>query len=185
MRYVVLVTFLLVGLSGCSDEESYPEFEVYSIAFGDGNMIPKRHTCFGDNISPPLAFDDYPEETDSFAIIMDEPEALGGPFTHWLIWGMRADEPVLTAEFAEDFVAENYPEQFEHIHIGPNSGGLTSYTGPCTDDGEIHTYRIRVFALKEGFILYPEEVDSASDLKSAMNGKIVGMGELTGIYIDN
>jgi len=65
-----------------------PEFVLSSSAFNDGRPIPARHTCDGDDVSPPLAWLRVPDEARSFALIVDDPDAPGGTFTHWLAWGI-------------------------------------------------------------------------------------------------
>jgi phosphatidylethanolamine-binding protein (PEBP) family uncharacterized protein len=63
------------------------ELALTSTAFEDGQAIPRRHTCEGDDLSPPLAWSGQPPETKSFALVADDPDAPGGTFTHRLAWG--------------------------------------------------------------------------------------------------
>jgi Raf kinase inhibitor-like YbhB/YbcL family protein len=64
-------------------------FGLRSTAFGDGEVIPRRHTCEGEDVSPPLSWTDPPEGTRSLALVVDDPDAPGGTFTHWLAWDLE------------------------------------------------------------------------------------------------
>jgi hypothetical protein len=184
MRQITWLALIGLVLLGCDEEETYPAFEVYSAAFSYGEMIPLRHTCFGDNISPPLVFNDVPADVETYAIIMDDPDALGGTYTHWMIWGIPKEMMIIGEDFAEDATAEQNPDDWDHIHLGPNSGGDVGYSGPCPPEGEEHRYFFKVYALDSDLDLVPDDVETISDLKSAMDGRIVGLGELMGIYAD-
>src|SRR6266508_1904857 len=88
-----------------------------STAFEDGEATPRRHTCDGDDLSPPLAWGGQPPETQSLALVVDDPDAPGGTFTHWLAWGFDA----ATSELAE---GEAAPTE------GRNDFGANGYRGP-------------------------------------------------------
>lgn len=143
-------------------------FSVTSSAFTEGNAIPKRYTCDGENISPDLAWTGVPEGTQSFAIIVDDPDAPSKTWVHWIVYNMPATITQLsggvnTAQFA----------------TGLNDFGNTQYGGPCPPSG-IHRYRFTVYALD---ILLPKEAGiSKQKLLALMDGHILAQNILTGVY---
>jgi len=176
LRIAAALAFVVSGAATACDGERYPPIEVTSVAFGDEQTIPLRHTCDGANISPPLTFDGAPDQTVSYAVIMDEPEAVGGKFTHWLLWGIPA---------GSGFVGEGLPQVESpggSMLQGTNDGASLGYTGPCPgdEDTEQHRYVIRVYALDRNL-----ELAAGANRKSlgrAMEGNIVGFGKLVGFY---
>jgi Raf kinase inhibitor-like YbhB/YbcL family protein len=143
------------------------------MAFGEGETIPKRHTCDGDNISPPLSFADAPEETKGFAVIMEDLDSPLEDFVHWVIWGIPASMGILN---------ENQDQNTQGTVIqGTNSDNEVGYYGPCPPDGEEHSYVFKVYALDEN-ILDLREDSTKDDLQKRMKKHIVGKGELTGVY---
>src|SRR5919201_4155538 len=94
------------------------EFALSSSAFRSGEPIPARHGCDGDDVSPPLAWSGVPAEARSLALVVDDPDAPGGTFTHWLAWGI---DP------SSDGLREGEPAPVE----GRNDFGMTGYRGPC------------------------------------------------------
>ena len=90
--YLILmlsVCFLL--FSGCEEKEKIQSMEITSPAFENGKQIPKKYTVMGENISPPLNFSGVPKGAKSLVIIMDDPDAPGKTFTHWLVWNIPAN----------------------------------------------------------------------------------------------
>src|SRR6266536_2438083 len=98
------------------------EFELRSDAFGDGEPIPARYTCEGEDVSPPLAWTGVPEGAVSLALICDDPDAPSGTFTHWVAWGIDPS----TGGLAE---GQSAPRE------GPNGFGSGGYRGPCPPPG--------------------------------------------------
>lgn len=105
-----------------------------SNAFNEGEKIPERYTCKGLDINPQLVWDDVPAETKSFALIMDDPDAPVGLWTHWMVKNIAPDRRV---------IEEQTVPGIEVI----NSGGRKSYHGPCPPSGT-HRYYFRLYALK-------------------------------------
>ena len=98
------------------------EFALESSAFENAQAIPSRHTCEGEDVSPPLRWMNAPEGTRSLALVLDDPDAPGGVFTHWLGWGL---DP------AAGGLGEGEPAPGE----GRNDFGTTGYRGPCPPAG--------------------------------------------------
>ena len=165
---------ILLGIVACGcGEDEYPEFEVQSIAFAHGDTIPERHTCDGDHISPPLSFSDYPVETLSFAIIMEDPDAPLPPYVHWVAWGI----PASLSFVSED--QNNSPQP--GISQGVNDKDESQYYGPCPPENDEHRYVFHVYALDVEDVNIRED-STKKNLQDAMDGHIVGKGELMGLY---
>ncbi len=147
--------------------------KISSPAFENGGTIPSKYTCDGLDISIPLVFEDVPENAQSLALIMDDPDAPMGIFVHWVIYNMPA-----TLEGLPEGIP-NEPYLSEGIRQGVNSFGNIGYGGPCPPNGA-HRYMFKLYALD-----IPLEVDaglSKHDLLAVMNGHVIAGAELMGIY---
>ncbi len=164
---------LLAFSAGCADEE-LPSFRLGSLAFGEGEPIPSRHGCEGDDISPPLTFVGYPEETVAFAVEMIDRDALSGEGVRWLIWNISADVP---------YVEEGVPavERPDGAVQGANAEGSVGYLGPCPLEGEEHEIAIRAWALEEPLDLSPGA--GKRELRRAAEKRAVALGRLSGTYL--
>ena len=138
---------------------------ITSSAFEHNGRVPVKYTCNGKNTSPPLAIEDIPPGTESLAIIVDDPDAPGRTFVHWLIWDISP-----TGELAENTAPGTQ---------GRNDFGKSAYGGPCPPSGT-HRYFFRVYAL--GTTLGIAEGSSRADLERAMKGHVLAEAELIGLY---
>jgi Raf kinase inhibitor-like YbhB/YbcL family protein len=141
--------------------------ELRSAAFDHGRLIPRRHTCDGEDLLPPLAWSDLPPGTVSLALIVDDPDAPGGTFTHWLAWGI---DPA--GSLAE---GERAPRE------GRNDFGAVGYRGPCPPPRRgRHRYFFRIFALAQK----PELAAGASrsELERALAPHLLAYADLVGSY---
>jgi Raf kinase inhibitor-like YbhB/YbcL family protein len=112
-----------------------------SSAFSDGEVIPKRFTCDGENLSPPLHWSDAPQGTRSFVILCDDPDAPAGVWRHWAVYDLPAERTDL-AEGAGGRGGRNGLRQ------AVNDFGVAAYGGPCPPHGHgRHHYRFRLLAL--------------------------------------
>jgi Raf kinase inhibitor-like YbhB/YbcL family protein len=142
--------------------------ELTSSAFAGGQPIPQRHSCEGEDLSPPLSWTGVPEGAASLALIVDDPDAPRGTFTHWLGWGL---DPVVGG--LEE--GEAAPEE------GRNDFGVTGYRGPCPPPGHgPHRYFFRLHALADELELEPGA--GRADLEQALAGRSVSVAELMGTY---
>jgi len=139
--------------------------KIRSIAFSQNGHIPPKYTCEGENVNPPLDVSNVPENTKSLALIMEDPDAPSGTFTHWLMWNFQPNE----------VITEGNTPGVEGI----NSFGKLGYGGPCPPNGA-HRYYFRVFALDSKLDLLPG-VDKKALLK-AMEGRILETSELMAYY---
>ncbi len=147
---------------------------VSSPALKDGGRIPARYTCQGQDISPPLSWSDPPAGTQSFAIIVDDPDAPAGTFTHWVIYNIPAGSRSMPE------AVPTQPQLADGTRHGRNDSGDTGYYGPCPPPGKPHRYQFTVYALGRMLNLAPGA--SKKHLLSTMQGHILTQGRLTGIY---
>lgn len=145
-----------------------------STAFKEGERIPSRYTCEGQDISPQLSWKGAPEETKSLALIMDDPDAPGGIFTHWVIFNLPPDNQGLPEAFPP---ITQLPSGALH---GRNSFGRSGYGGPCPPPGRPHHYRFTLYALDKQLGLRAGV--SREQLLEAIQGHILAQAQLTGIY---
>jgi len=155
-------------------EESMP-FELTSSAFKQGEPIPIQYSCDGEDISPPLAWSDPPEGTQSLTLIMDDPDAPAGTWDHWILFNIPADIRKLT----EDAQIEGKNQDPDTIFVGGNSWGRSNYGGPCPPGGT-HRYFFKLYAVDTTISLLPGA--SKRELLSAMEGHILAETELMGTY---
>jgi len=143
------------------------KIKVTSSAFQEGGNIPSKFTCDGSDASPPLQIADVPSGAKSLVLIVDDPDAPGGLFTHWLAWNI----PPQTGSIAEGSAPKGVQ--------GANDFGKSGYRGPCPPPGT-HRYSFKVFALNRELELRSDAKRSQVD--AAMKGHVVGQGELIGRY---
>ena len=150
------------------------EFEVKSDAFAPGGAIPAVHTCDGESTSPELNWPEPPPRALSFAVIMDDPDAPGGAFTHWVLYNLLN----WTRDVPE--ALEKVKQPASGGFQGVNDFGDIGYGGPCPPPGESHRYRFTVYAVAR--LINLQAGASKEELLSAMAGRIVGQAELVGTY---
>jgi Raf kinase inhibitor-like YbhB/YbcL family protein len=146
---------------------------IRSPAFKNGERIPPTYTCDGENISPPLSWSGTPRETKTYALIMDDPDAPAGVFTHWVIFDIPAGSSNLQEKIPAGGTLSNGAVQ------GRNSSGRIGYTGPCPPSGT-HRYVFHLYALDTQLSLQPGA--TKQDLLNAMEGHILAGAELTVLF---
>jgi len=145
-----------------------------SPVFQEGEDIPITYTCDGQDISPPLMWSDPSPETQSFALIMDDPDAPGGVFTHWLLFNLPTDN----RELPEAVPTHN--ELANGALQGTNGFGTIGYGGPCPPAGPAHHYRFTIYALDQSLDLVAGA--SRKQVIDAITGHILAWGQLTVMY---
>jgi Raf kinase inhibitor-like YbhB/YbcL family protein len=177
--FVLLSALLLIILliTSCSPAETPPAgltLSLSSTAFHDGSAIPDKYTGQGEDISPPLSWDEPPAGTKSLALIMDDLDTSGDKFTHWVLINVPADVRNLPE------AATTRLELLEGAVEGKNDFGETGYGGPRPPLGKVHRYRFSVYALD--IVLDLEVGVSKARILNAIKGHILAQGELIGIY---
>ena len=140
---------------------------ITSSAFAEGESIPAKYTCDGDDKSPPLSFAEVPSEAKSLALLVEDPDAPRGTFVHWAVLGIAPD----TGQAPEGSAPAGAKEL-------TNDFGRTGYGGPCPPSGT-HRYYFRLFALDAAELTSPS---SAKELRSALEGHVLEEAALMGRY---
>ena len=186
-RNLAITILLSVALAGCStgprplppqppvnqSPDQKNEIKVTSVAFQQGQPIPRQYTCAGVNISPPLEWSGLPKTAKTIAIVVNDPDAPGGSWIHWVLYNVPADNIgfVENVPMSETLKAGGFQ--------GKNDFGKIGYGGPCPPSGT-HRYFFKLYAvdaelpLKAG-ATWPE-------LEKALDDHVVGQGQLMGTY---
>jgi len=143
-------------------------------AFSNGGEIPKRYTCGGADLSPALSWNGVSPAAHSLALIVDDPDAPGGTWTHWLIWNIPAHLTALPEGVPAEDILENGARQ------GRNDFHRIGYGGPCPPPGKAHRYFFKLHALDTALDL--KAGASRKELDRAMKGHIVSQAEWMGTY---
>jgi hypothetical protein len=149
--------------------------ELTSDAFTNGQSIPAKYACTGKDISPALAWNEPPAGTQSFALIMDDPDAPGGTWVHWVLFNIPAD----TRDLSEDLPITGKNVDPNAIYVGNNSWGKAGYGGPCPPSGT-HRYYFKLYALDRTIDLLPGA--TRQQVLKEMEGHILAQAELMGTF---
>ena len=141
------------------------QLKITSTAFSEGGRIPMKYTCDGDNVNPPLTIEGIPANTKSLVLLVDDPDAPGGTWDHWVVWNI----PPLTE------ILENSVPGVQ----GMNDSKRQRYSGPCPPPGT-HRYFFKVYALDT--MLNLNSSSTKQVVEGAMKGHILAKGELMGRY---
>lgn len=168
MKRLTLLVFVLLYLLNYKIFAAN-NFTLDSSAFTQNAMIPVQYTCNGSNQSPPLSWHNAPEKTQSFALIVEDPDAPGGVWTHWILFNIPAKITSLDAGSPVPEGAAN----------GQNSWGGLGYRGPCPPIGA-HRYVFKLYALDKEIAV--GDVTIRDVILQAMTGHVIGSTELVGLY---
>jgi hypothetical protein len=187
MKRIIFLLLIVVLLSACASSTAEPAqvvddplameeavtIELTSPAFTHEAAIPERYTCVGEDISPALAWGEPPAGTQSFALIMDDPDAPGGTWVHWVLFNIPASARSLPETFPSDATLP------DGSMSGNSSFGGPGYGGPCPPSGT-HRYFFKLYALDE--MLAISAGATKGELEKAMVGHILATGELMGTF---
>lgn len=173
--FVLSATLMLVG-AGCSGSKSAnspsssaaaPQgpLTLTSSAFADGQAIPDKYTCSGQDFSPPVTFSNVPRNAVSLALIMEDTDT---PYDHWTLFNISPGQ----AGIAEGDVPPG--------SAGNTTGGKLGYEGPCPSDGKMHHYALSLYALKD--VVNLQDGASKEDVRKAFEGKVIAETKITGTY---
>ena len=175
MWFVLTILLTSCSATQTATPEADMSLELKSDAFVNGQSIPAKYSCVGKNISPALTWSDPPAGTQSFALIVDDPDAPVGTWVHWVLFNIPADERSLP----EDLPVTGKNVDPNAIYFGKNSSGNTRYDGPCPPSGT-HRYYFKLYALDSLVDLLPGA--TKDELLKAMQGHILAQGELMGTF---
>jgi Raf kinase inhibitor-like YbhB/YbcL family protein len=149
-------------------------FELKSGSFGANQSIPIRFTCDGEQVSPPLTWSGAPQNAAAFALIVEDPDAPRGTFTHWVLFNIpgnvdHLDEKVPRVQYRDDGAVQ-----------GNNDFGRTGYGAPCPPPGESHRYRFTLYALDVALHLQADA--SKQQVLAALQGHVLDQAQLVGTY---
>jgi len=152
--------------------------QLTSPAFEAGGTIPTPYTCTGDGTSPPLRWRDVPEGTRSLALVVDDPDAPRGTFTHWLL----ADLPPVPGDLPAQLDVRALAQRGGLTPVeGTNDFGTVGYGAPCPPRGDRpHRYQFRLYALDDALGL--ETGFTRDELAEALGGHVLAEVELVGMY---
>lgn len=139
--------------------------QISSTEFESNKSIPLKFTCQGKGVNPPLSIQGIPQEAKSLVLIVDDPDAPGGDFVHWIVFNAP--------------IVEHIPEGSVLGKPGLNSLGKLGYVSPCPPTGT-HRYFFKIYALNT--MLDLNQGVSKKDLENAMQGKILDQAQLMGLY---
>ena len=174
---VALASCALMVLAGCGPDReqqappSAPDrLRVSSPAFRDGGTIPRRYTCDGDGTAPGLRWTGVPAGTREVALVVDDPDAPGDPFVHWVVFGL--------APGSGGLAAGTKPATLRKARV---SSGRVGYEPPCPPEGDgPHRYRFTVYALRASVGL--QDGAPAARVRSAIARSATVRGTLVGRY---
>jgi Raf kinase inhibitor-like YbhB/YbcL family protein len=185
-RVVAVVVPLVLAVAACGGDDDEPPAITGAPANGlaftggdvaEGEPIEAEFTCDGSNISPALAWSGVPDGTAELALIMDDPDAPGGTFTHWVVYAIPADYRDLGPGVPPGPALSDGITLRQGVTDGSDVPG---YFGPCPPEGETHDYVFTLFALDQETGL--EGGASADDLRAAIEGHVVAEATLTAPY---
>lgn len=168
MKWLALVILIVcLGAGGLWLKWEKNLMQLTSV-FSDNQAIPGQFTCDGENINPKLNITEIPEKTKSLSLIVDDPDAPGGNFIHWVMWNVGAE----TKQIEENSIPAG-------AVVGKNDFGNNEYGGPCPPSGT-HRYQFTVYALDTKIDL-PASAGK-KELLAAMNDHILSQAMLVGNY---
>ena len=188
MKQITFLLLTVVLLSACAPSapatteqtiddplamEDAMSIEITSSAFSHETPIPEKYSCKGEDVSPALAWGEPPTGTQSFALIMDDPDAPVGTWDHWLLFNIPTAARGLPEALPSDVTLP------DGSMSGRNSWGKTGYGGPCPPSGT-HRYFFKLYALDE--MLAISAGATKGELEKAMVGHILATGELMGTF---
>jgi len=172
---IILAVVLTIGCAnqsttnnGGSGTTQIGDLAITSTAFENGGNIPLQYSHDGDEITPPLSFENVPDDAETLVLIMDDPDAPGGPWNHWIVFDIPAD----VTGFEEDAIIQYY--------VGRNSWDEVAYGGPDPPPGGNHRYYFRLYALDTTLGL--ADGTSREQIEVGMEGHILAQTSLMGRY---
>lgn len=173
---LLFLVFTLFPFDKAAIATNTDQFILKSPSFTEGSMIPKKFTCEGENISPELIWENFPEGTVSLVLICEDPDAPVGIWTHWVLYNI----PAGLHSIPENLNSQEELITQEKILTGMNDFKKLGYGGPCPPPGKPHRYFFRLLALNT-------KLDQKTGLNrdqvlAAIKGKVIEEAQLVGLY---
>lgn len=162
------LSFFLLPLAANAQVIKEGGLKISSPVFENNGYIPRRYTCDGKNVSPPLEIENVPQEAKSLALILDDRDAPRGTFVHWIAWNI---DPSIK-ESRESSVPKGAVQ-------GMNDFKRRNYGGPCPPSGT-HRYYFNIYALDTRLTLHHNS--KKADLEKAMKGHVIARAQMMGLY---
>jgi len=189
LKYPALFAALIVLVSSCGGDEvgsssdrapaRKESFTLKSPAFADGDTIPMKYTCDGDDVSPPLKWEKPPAGTHSFVLICEDPDAPLGTWVHWVLFNIPANIRSLPENFS--MPRNNIKDSRPGIIVeGINDFRQLGYGGPCPPAGPFHRYFFKLYALNTALALKTGALKS--DVEAAMKDHVLAEAVIIGKY---
>ncbi len=178
MRFLTLFLILIFLFAQTNIQKGGVKkmFVIKSTAFKDGETIPKKFTCDGQDYSPELTWENAPTGTKSFALICEDPDAPGGTFIHWVIYDIPANMTKLPENVKKVGVVD------DKIKQGVNDFGRIGYGGPCPPRGhKPHRYIFKLYAL-DVETLGLNSGATAEQVEAKAKGHILAEAKIIGLY---
>ncbi len=163
---VIFLSFFAISNTALSKQLN---LTISSPAFYDKSYIPVKYTCQGSDVNPPLFFKNVPPRTKSLVLIIEDPDAAGGAFTHWILWNINPK--------IEEIKEDAFPKGAQQ---GINDFGTNGYGGPCPPYGNAHRYLFKLFAINTMLNINGHVTRQA--LEEAIHGHVISGAMLTGLY---
>jgi Raf kinase inhibitor-like YbhB/YbcL family protein len=180
----ICLAVLLIFTTSCAERtraslaedhaDTASQLKLETTAFSSGGFIPARFTCKGRDVSPPLAWSGPPADTRAFALILEDPDAPAGTWTHWLVYDLPPSARALP---------EGVPTSGEISgggRQGTNDFGKIGYGGPCPPPGKPHRYFFRLYSLNAPLKLSAGA--SKEEVQAALRGRVVAETQLMGRF---
>lgn len=171
IRMMIVCLLSVVSIAAFGEEAAAPKMAMTTTAFLDEGIIPVLYTCDGKNISPQLDWTETPAKTETFALVLSDPNATNGTFYHWVLYNI----PKKTSSLPEGMKTPP-----AGTLVGTNSWKKSQYNGPCPPKGASHRYVFKLYALDTKLTL-PANADAQAVLKT-MQQHVIGETKLTGVY---
>ena len=170
-RLTTTIISSIVISTGLSLSAYAEDFTLKTNAFLDKGILPVLYTCDSQDISPQISWTNPPEKTQTFAVVMSDPDAPSGTFYHWIVYNI----PNTAKELLQ---GPNKPP--EGSVFGKNGWGKAEYNGPCPPKGSAHNYIVTIYALDDKLKIEGEP--DYSKIEDGMHGHILGSAKLTAVY---
>lgn len=169
----IIFLIALLVFSGCQNNNSNLSLtninmQITSPAFSSDKSIPSQYTCQGENINPPFSISDVPANTQSLALLIDDPDAPIGDWVHWLVFNIDPTTTVIPAN--------SLPP---NATVGFNSSQQNQYEGPCPPSGT-HHYHFKLYALDT--TIAPNQNMTKETFLQTIEGHIIDYSELVGLF---